>query len=127
MKIRTIFFLLICFFTFQNTLKSQDIKEKKWQLYIKELNNAVQNKNINNIKKLVLPGTNAITTIEMDLKNLKSLNNLKKSLNLKFEKFDSEDWERVINYSDKYMIRAYYFSYKNDEWKLAEIAEMSND
>lgn len=127
MKFRTIFFLLICFFTFQNTLKSQDIKEKKWQLYIKELNNAVQTKNINNIKKLVLPGTNAITTIEMDLKNLKSLNNLKKSLNLKFEKFDSEDWERVINYSDKYMIRAYYFSYKNDEWKLAEIAETSND
>jgi enoyl-[acyl-carrier-protein] reductase (NADH) len=127
MKFRTIFFLLICFFTFQNNLKSQDIKEKKWQLFIKQLNSAIQNKNINNIKKLVLPETNAIATIEMDLKNMKSLNNLKNNLNLKFEKFDSEEWERVINYTDKDVIRAYYFSYKNDEWKLAEIAETAND
>jgi hypothetical protein len=70
---------------------------------------------------------NALLDIEIRLKNQPELNELLKALKVKYKRFDSDDWERVIDYYSKSENMAIYFSFKNGQWRVAEIATAPYD
>jgi hypothetical protein len=108
---------------------SQTEKEKKFPIFINNLIGALQSKDMTKIKNYVIVDENsmAIELIEYRIKNKTDLADLIQALRKKPEKFDVENWEKVINHVSQDELMAIYFSYKQGQWKIAEIATGPND